>query len=362
MLTRTQRKPKKTEERWETCFSYHEADAYLYAFKESRSKTSSKEGGRQVVRTRRVLEWRTGEVTGNLCVGLELEKFLAGGRREWPDIHTKRRSRGSKCASWATTNEVKEGMKILRARGSFIVGRHRKDVIARSPPVVPGLTPRGFGDGPAEWRIHIGTRADRSSGGSKRGLVITVVADIVPAMWNIGSWARDGLGISRTVSGRNRNKLRRRLKVQGRCRHAQELFSRRTGSRWLEGGGRRKIKEWILCLWGFERWQGSLAFLAVRRKRITELGEFQLNLQLRHQTHLNFAFLGRTMVFLSVISTELSNGGCCSRGRGLFCCCERWSVGFGLERESSPGVWVGCTMSVGGAEGCLRWLIDVLCW
>ena len=276
MLTRTQRKPKKTEERWETCFSYHEADAYLYAFKESRSKTSSKEGGRQVVRTRRVLEWRTGEVTGNLCVGLELEKFLAGGRREWPDIHTKRRrSRGSKCASWATTNEVKEGMKILRARGSFIVGRHRKDVIARSPPVVPGLTPRGFGDGPAEWRVHIGTRADRSSGGSKRGLVITVVADIVPAMWNIGSWARDGLGISRTVSGRNRNKLRRRLKVQGRCRHAQELFSRRTGSRWLEGGGRRKIKEWILCLWGFERWQGSLAFLAVRRKRITELGEFQ---------------------------------------------------------------------------------------
>lgn len=322
---------------------------------------SSKEGGRQVIRTRRVLERRTGEVTSNLFLGLELEKFLARGRGEWSDIRVKRRrSRGSKCARGTTADEVEESMEILRARGSFIVGRHRKDVIARSPPVVPGLPPRSFRNGPAERRIHVETRADRSSGRSKRGLVIAVVTNMVPAVWNIGSWAGNGLEISWAVSGRNRNRLWRCLKIQSRCRHAQKLFSRRSGSWWLEGGGRRKIKEWILCLWGLERWQGSPAVLAARWRRITELDKFQINLQLRYQTHLNFAFLGRTVILLSVISTELSNEGCCSRGRGLFCCCERWSVGF--ERESNPGVWVGCTMSGGGAEGCLRWLMDVLCW
>lgn len=73
-------------------------------------------------------------------------------------------------------------MEILRARGSFIVGRHRKDVIARSPPVVPGLPPRSFRNGPAERRIHVETRADRSSGRSKRGLVIAVVTNMVPAV------------------------------------------------------------------------------------------------------------------------------------------------------------------------------------
>lgn len=81
---------------------------------------------------------------------------------------------------------------------------------------------------------------------------------------------------------------------------------------------------------------------------------------------LNFALLGCTAVFLSVISTELSNAGgtdCCCRGRGLFCgCCWRWGVSFGLERESNPGVCVGRTMSVGGADGCLRWFTVRLCW
>lgn len=79
-------------------------------------------------------------------------------------------------------DKVEESTEILLARSSFIIRRHSKDVIAGSPLVIPRLAPRSFGNEPAERSTHVGTRTSRSSGGSEGSLIITIIADMVPAM------------------------------------------------------------------------------------------------------------------------------------------------------------------------------------